>query len=107
LKKIFESGEFVRFNYVINTGYLAGEIDIITDDYIYDIKTTAFPDFTKDMVIQLVLYYFLLKSHGIEKDKAGIIFSKFNHIEEIKFKKLFKKKGEQKISKYLEDKYLI
>jgi len=107
MKKIFKKEDFIRFNYLVSKGYLSGEIDILTDTYIYDIKTTAYPDFTKDMILQLVLYYVLLKRQGIKIEKGGIIFSKFKHIEYIDYNKLFKKKGLKKIEDFLENKYRI
>jgi len=102
LKKIFKGEKSVSFNYLLSKGYLAGEIDILTSKTIYDIKTTSYPTFTKDMIIQLILYYFLSK----EKQKQGaIVFSKFNHIEYINIQKIFKKKGLKKIKRILKKNY--
>lgn len=107
LKKLEKKSDFIYFNYVLNDGYLSGEIDILTDNCIYDIKTTSIPVFTKEMLYQLIMYYFLLKRNGIKVKKIAILFSKHSEIIELKIKDLFIKDGESKIEEFLKEEYQL
>jgi len=107
VKSLFKNERKVSFNQLITAGYLAGEIDILSSSRIIDIKTVNSSRFTNDMIIQLVLYYFLARQNEIYIKDLSILFSKFGHLETINTKKLFKKKGKKKILKRLEKDYYI
>lgn len=103
-KKILKKIKNSNFNYVVESGYLTGEIDILNKDIIIDIKTTIYPEITRDMINQLIIYTILLEINtGIEIKKVGIYFEKYKKLKIIKIKKLFKDKN--KIREYLEKRY--
>ena len=100
-KKLFKQ-KIERFNSKMLSGEISGELDLITDRFILDIKTTKFPIFTFEMYMQLLLY----KQVSDIKDKnVGIYFAKYDKIVTIKRKKM--KKDLKKLKKNLKDLNLI
>ena len=103
-KKILKKIKNSNFNYVIEAGYLTGEIDILNNQTIIDIKTTIYPKITREMINQLIIYAILLEINtGIEIKEVGIYFEKYKKLKTIKVKKLFKNK--KNIIEYLEKRY--
>lgn len=70
----------------INNNYVHGDVDLIIDDLLIDVKTTKDVKFDDKMWHQLVLYYFMLKFYGLEINKVGIYYSRFNYLFEIDIK---------------------
>ncbi len=100
--------EQTEFHVGIGAGLLVGEIDILKrGKHIIDIKTTREGIFSKDMIYQLIMYYFLCKFNGIKIKKISIFFARFGKHETIKISDLIKKESERKILKYLKKKYQI
>lgn len=106
-KKIFKSLKGSEFNYVLQSGYLLGEIDILTKNMITDIKTTRFPKITKDMIYQQVIYKIILESSkpDIKIKYISIYLSKYNKLVKFKYSSIVKK--EKDLKKYLQKAYRI
>ena len=103
-KKIFKKIKNSTFSYIVESGLLIGEIDIIEKNRIVDIKTTYDPIITRDMINQQILYVLLLEiGHGVKTKEIGIYFQKYNKLKIIKVKKLLKNK--KRIISYLKVKY--
>jgi len=105
-KKIFKKLKGVEFNKVIQSGYLVGEIDLLTNNMITDIKTTAFCEITKEMIYQQILYKLIVETSTDQKIKyISIYLSKFNMLKTYKVNKLIKK--EKELKKYLQKRYRL
>lgn len=85
------------FNQVIKYNELYGEIDLIIDNCIIDIKTTRTGYFSDEMYKQLIMYYFLLKKNGVHLKTISIYFARFDKEERININKTFIKNGEKKL----------
>ena len=103
-KKILKKIKNSSFSYMVESGLLIGEIDILESKKIIDIKTTTNPKITREMINQQILYALLLKINtGIEVKEIGIYFQKYKKLKMIKLKKIIK--NEKYIINYLEKKY--
>ena len=103
-KKILKKIKNSTFSYMVESGLLIGEIDILESKKIIDIKTTTNPTITREIINQQVLYALLLKMNtGIQIKEIGIYFQKYKKLKMVKLKKIIK--NEKKIISYLEKKY--
>lgn len=91
-KKILKKYKGAYFNYGVSFKEIAGEIDILVEEKIIDMKSTNYPIFTKDMIFQLVMYWYVCKKSGISIEKIGIFFTRFNKVEMFKVKNIVSKK---------------
>lgn len=88
----------------INVGGLYGEIDLIIDDKIIDVKTDTILKLNKDYVVQLLYYYFLIKYsikfnkysnsvlNKLKINKICLYYTCFDVLLEFDIKKIFKEK---------------
>lgn len=86
--------ENLSFNVYVEKGNVKGEIDIIGDDFIIDIKTVKDFKITEYQINQLLSYSLLLNK---KIKKIGILFSRFGKVKFFKVKDLISEKRLSKL----------
>lgn len=82
------------FNVYVKKGNVKGEIDIVGDNFIIDIKTVKSSKITTYQINQLITYSLLLDK---KIKKIGILFSRFGVLRFFKVKDLINQTGLKKI----------